>query len=160
MVEGAITDGRSIWGWGLTWKHIDAKNVLRKPTSKSNGEQTSENDLNLLPDVVRELPSRELGPIVIEERSRLPWRPNHFSRTFRKIARAAGLPDDVWNMDSRAGSVTEGFGAGAAPVDVMRTATHTQMKTTMLYDRDDIGHTSRVHQLRAAKRQNSVGDKT
>jgi hypothetical protein len=37
-----------------------------------------------------------------------------YARWFRQIARAAGIPDDVWNMDSRAGGATEADEAGAA----------------------------------------------
>jgi len=34
------------------------------------------------------------------------------SRWFRQIARAACIPDEVWNMDSRAGGATEADEAG------------------------------------------------
>lgn len=153
-IEGAITSGNSVWSWGLMWNHIDPRFILRKPTSKSNGTEVAEHDLRLLPDVLQELgTARGVGPVVIDERSGLPWKANHFSRTFRKIARSCGWPDEVWNMDSRAGAVTEGFAAGAEPIDMMRTATHTQLSTTLLYNRDRIGHTSRVHELRAKSRQ-------
>jgi hypothetical protein len=90
---------------------------------------------------------------VIEERSRKPWTPSHFSRQFRKIARAAGWPDNVWNMDSRAGAVSEAFEAGAQAEDVMRAATHTQMSTTMGYNRGAVVQSSRVAELRQIKRQ-------
>ncbi|MCJ2032061.1 hypothetical protein MKK50_22075 [Methylobacterium sp. J-043] len=106
------------------------------------------------PDVRQELGTvRSVGPVVLDERSGLPWKANHFSRTLRKIARSCGWPDVVWNMDSRAGAVTEGFAAGAEPTDMMPTATQTQLPTTLLYNRDRIGPTSRVHKLRAKSRQ-------
>ena len=38
---------------------------------------------------------------------RLPWRERHYATKFREIARAAGMPDDVWSMDMRAGGATE-----------------------------------------------------
>jgi hypothetical protein len=152
-IEGAITDGPWVWEWGLTWNHIDASMRLAKPTSKSNGSEVAEHDLRNYPDLIAELPARGVGPIVLDERSRLPWKKAHFSRTFRKIARIAGWPDNVWNMDSRAGAVSEAFEAGAEPADVMRTATHTQMSTTMLYNRGSIVQSSRVAALRAARRK-------
>ena len=100
-------------------------------------------DLRLLPDVRPELgTARSVGLVVLNERSGLPWKANHFSRTLRKIARSCGRPDVVWNMDSRAGAVTEGFAAGAEPTDMMPTATHTQLSTTLLFKRDRIGPTS------------------
>lgn len=73
--------------------------------------------------------------MVVDERTGKPWIKSHFPRTFRKIARAAGWPDDVWNMDSRAGAASEAFEAGAEPADVMKAATHTQLSTTMGYNR-------------------------
>lgn len=152
-IEGAITDGALVWAWGLTWSHIDANQRLAKPTSKSNGSEVAEHDLRSYPDIIAELPPRAIGPLVLDERSGLPWKKAHFSRTFRKIARSAGWPDAVWNMDSRAGAVSEAFEAGAEPADVMRTATHTQMSTTMLYNRGSIVQSSRVAELRAARRK-------
>jgi hypothetical protein len=154
-IEGAITNGSSVWEWGLTWSHIDQYLRLSKPTSKSNGSESAEHDLKHYPDVIAELPPRGVGPVVLNENTRLPWTPGHFSRTFRKIARAAGWPDEVWNMDSRAGAVSEAFEAGAEPADVMRTATHTQMSTTMLYNRGAVVQSSRVAALRAARRKGS-----
>lgn len=154
-ILGAITDGAWVWDWGLTWSHIDAGMILRKPTSKSNGTEIAEHDLRIYADVMAELPARGVGPLIIDERSGLPWKKAHFSRTFRKIARSAGWPDAVWNMDSRAGAVSEAFEAGAEPADVMRTATHTQMSTTMLYNRGAVVQSSRVAELRAARRKRS-----
>ena len=70
-------------------------------------------------------------------------------------------------MDSRAGAVSEAFEAGAAPADVMKAATHTQMSTTMGYNRGGIVQSGRVAELRIAKRNaartgggNSDGNKT
>lgn len=151
-----IMDGEWRWEWGLTWTHIDQAMVLTKPTSKSNGSEAAEHDLKKYPDVIAELArvpaEKRVGPVVLDEGSGKPWRPSHFSRTFRKIARTAGWPDDVWNMDSRAGAVSEAFEAGAAAEDVMKTATHTQMSTTMGYNRGKIVQTSRVAELRQARR--------
>ena len=152
-IEGAITGGAWIWEWGLTWSHIDAHLRLAKPTSKSNGSEVAEHDLRHYPDVLAELPPRGVGPLILDERSGLPWKKAHFSRTFRKIARAAGWPDAVWNMDSRAGAVSEAFEAGAEPADVMRAATHTQISTTMLYNRGSVVQSGRVAVLRAARRK-------
>lgn len=43
------------------------------------------------------------GPVIISEKTQRPYRANHFRRTWRKIARAAGIPDDVRNVDSGRG---------------------------------------------------------
>lgn len=64
-----------------------------------------------------------------------------------------GGPDAIWNLDSRAGAVSETFEAGAEPADVMRTATHTRIPTTMLYNRGSVAQTGRVAELCAARRK-------
>ncbi|MCP1548490.1 MULTISPECIES: hypothetical protein [Methylorubrum] len=100
-------------------------------------------ELRLLPDVRQQLgTARSVGSIVLDERSGLPWKANHFSRTLQKIARSCGRPGVVCNIDSRAGAITEGFAAGAEPTDMMPTATQTPLPTTLLYNRDWIGPTS------------------
>lgn len=76
-------------------------------------------------------------------------------QAFRKIARKAGWPDDAWNMDSRAGAVSEAFEAGAQAGDVMKAASHPQLSTTMRYNRGKIVQASRVAQLRVARRLKS-----
>ena len=40
--------------------------------------------------------------------------------------------------NGRAGAVSESFEAGAEPADIMKTATHTQMSTTMIYNRGGV----------------------
>lgn len=152
-----ICDGDKRWQWGMTWDQIDSLLILRKATSKSNGEEMAEHDLKLHPEIAVALAaipkSEKIGPVIIEERSGMPWRRPNFSRRFREIARTAGWPDHIWNMDSRAGAISESFEAGASAPDVMKTATHTQLSTTMGYNRGAIVQTSRVTELRHARRE-------
>jgi hypothetical protein len=155
-----VDRGAGGWQWGLCWQHIDEHSILRKPTSKSNGEEVAEHDLKLHPDLLALLPSRGVGPIVLDERTGKPWSKSHFSRTFRRIARSAGWPDELWNMDSRAGAVSEAFESGAEPADVMKAATHTQLSTTLGYNRGGLVQSARVAQLRNMRRnqlQNTGG---
>jgi len=74
--KDGIVAGNKRWQWGLTWDQIDRNHVLRKPTSKSNGEEWAEHDLRQYPDVIAELnriPKHErVGPVVVDESSRLP----------------------------------------------------------------------------------------
>ena len=108
-----VTDGASRWQMGLTWAHIDADMVLRKPTSKSNGTKVAIHDLKGYPELLAEIAAiskdRRIGPVVLDEGSGKPWRRSHFSRTFRKIATMAGWPKDSWNMDFRAGGILGGL---------------------------------------------------
>jgi len=153
-----ITRHGKRWQLGLTWDQIDSDWVMRKPTSKSNGGVAAEQPIADYPDTLNELQriprERRIGPVVLDEASGKPYTASHFSRLFRKIADKAGWPKELYNMDSRAGAVSEAIAAGAVPEDVMRAATHQQLSTTMIYNRETIEQSSRVAQLRVAKRKN------
>ncbi|MFG1410333.1 integrase [Xanthobacter sp. VTT E-85241] len=158
-----IMDAGSRWANGVLWgDHIDKDWVLRKPTSKSNFDEVAVHDLKLHPDVLAEFEDvkreERIGPVIINEHTGKPYRRREFARVFRSIARAAGWPDDLWNRDTKAGAVSEAFEAGSEAADVMKVATHTQMSTTMLYNRGAIEQTSRVAKLRVAGR-NTPGTK-
>jgi hypothetical protein len=152
-----IMDGQWRWQWGLTWDQIDRDWLLRKPTSKSNGREVAEHDIKRSPELLALLQSvpleSRIGPIVIDEGAKRPYRASFFSRTFRKIATEAGWPADVRSMDSRAGMVTEALAAGAQDTDVMAAATHTQLTTTLGYRRSKFEQTGRVADLRAERRK-------
>ena len=145
------------WADGLTFEHITGT-VLRKKTSKTG--KVVEHDLAQLPDTLAELeripPLRRIGPLVLNEETGLPYKRRVYTKWFRTIARAAGIPDDVWSMDARAGAVTEALDAGAQPMDVMNAAGHTQLSTTQGYDRGMLKKTSRVAQLRVASRKRTI----
>jgi hypothetical protein len=145
------------WQFGLTWDQIDPAWLLTKPTSKSNGKTCAEHDLKLYPDALAELqripPERRVGPVVISEKTGLPYRDYQFLDAWHSLARPAGIPPGVRNMDARAGAVSEAFEAGAQAEDVMKAATHTQMSTTMGYNRGSVVQSSRVAELRMKRRK-------
>jgi hypothetical protein len=141
------------WTSGLLWgEHVKADWRLEKPTSKSNFSEVAEFDLRLLPTVMAELgvvaPTSRIGPVVLDERTGRPYRQREFARRFREVARAAGVPDNIWNMDARAGAVTDAYDKGASTKDAMALGTHTQFATSRRYSRNRIGATSRVAILR------------
>ena len=68
-----------------------------------------------------------------QERACLPVRARSYGNWFRDIARAAGIPDAVWNMDARAGGATEADEAGAALEAIQGALTHTNKVTTLRY---------------------------
>lgn len=156
---GVVRDGKR-WQWGLCWgDHLSASLMLAKPTSKSNGETIVEHNLALYEEVVAEFAdvADRVGPVIKDETTGLPYSQRNFSKRYRVIARAAGIPDNVWNMDARAGAVSESYDAGAQAFDVMRSAGHTEMKTSQRYDRDDIEKTTRVAALRIEYRGRKKG---
>jgi hypothetical protein len=68
-------------------------------------------------------------------------------------ARASGIPDHIWNMDARAGGISEADDAGA-DLDAIRSAAgHTQTSTTARYVRGTIGKSREVAKLRQAHRK-------
>lgn len=153
-----IRCGKRVWRDGLTWAHIDAHGVLRKLVSKTAKTSACEavHRIADYPDLVAELnripPDRRVGPIVINERTGLPYTPEQCRYNFRLIARGAGIPDVIWGMDARAFAVTEAYEAGATTEEAMALATHTQSATSRKYLRDMIEQSSRTARLRVKSR--------
>jgi hypothetical protein len=145
--------GGEQWTSGLLWgEHVKPDWRLEKATSKSNFSEVAEFDLRLLPTVMAELarvpPTSRIGPVILDERTGKPYRQREFARRFREVARAAGVPDEIWNMDARAGAVTDAYDKGAKPTDAMDLGTHTQLATNRRYARNRLAATSRVAILR------------
>ncbi len=80
----------------------------------------------------------------------LPVRRDMYARWFRQIARAAGIPDDVWNMDARAGGATEADEAGAALDAIRGSMAHATDSMTLRYIRQGGRGKSGRSQRRAA----------
>ena len=152
--EWEKTDGGRRWARGLLWgEHVKTDlSLLSKPTSKSNGAETAEHDLRLIPlayaEVARIQMASRIGPVVRDQRSGLPFVQREFAKRFREIARAAGVPDTVWSMDARSGAITEAHEAGASLEDSMAAATHTEVSTNLGYRRTKIEASNRVARAR------------
>jgi hypothetical protein len=80
---------------------------------KSNGTQSAEHDLKkcteLMIELLRVSEDSRVGPVGIDERGGRPYLSNHFRQLFRRIKDAVGWSKDLWNMDLRAGAVSEAF---------------------------------------------------
>jgi hypothetical protein len=76
----------------------------------------------------------------------------------RKDYKAAGIPEDVWNRDTRAGGVTEADMAGTKPDDRRKIAGHAKEATTEIYERDVLEAHRRVMQARRGNREKSGTD--
>ena len=67
-------------------------------------------DLGLCPMVMEELtripPESRNGPLIVDERSRLPYVYDTFKDAWRRDFKAASLPAKLWNRDFRAGAST------------------------------------------------------
>lgn len=177
-----VLAGASKWMVGLRWQEIDANLILRHTTSKRQkdievdlklapmvmeelryaaqrktwGEMGAkailESDIPALPVAVSRSDLPASGPVIVSEIHALPWQAYEFRRQWRRLARMAGIPDHVFNMDSRAGGITEATNAGAELEDVRHAATHSQISMTARYSRGAAEKVAKVMQLRVAGR--------
>lgn len=153
-MEGGIVHRDTRWVNGLVWSDIDANMVLRKVHTKTGFEV--EHDLRLHPlaleEVARVPAEKRVGPMILAETTGEPYKHRKFTERWRKIADKAGIPRNIWNMDARAGAITEAYDLGAAETDVMKSAGHKNRQTSARYNRGTIKQTSRVASLRMQKR--------
>jgi len=155
-VSGIVLNGRP-WANGLLWSDISADLLLRKATPKTGA--FAAHDLKVCPLVLRCLElvptDRRGGPAIIDETAGRPYAESADGREWRLVTRVAGIPDRVWNMDARAGAITEAEDAGA-DLDLIRaSAAHAQTSTTSRYTRGAVGKSRKGAELqidyRAAK---------
>jgi len=142
------------WANGLLWQHI-RDYVLVKDTTKTGQEAAI--DFKLYPLALAELqrvPLEErVGRVIQDSRSGQPFKERRFEKNWRIVARAAGIPDNVMNRDSRAGGVTEGSDAGADLEHLRHHASHSSTVTTARYSRKTLTKTRAVARLRVAHRE-------
>ncbi|MEM8652963.1 MAG: integrase, partial [Pseudomonadota bacterium] len=75
------------------------------------------------------------------------------ARDWRRIARLAGVPDNIWSMDTRAGSISEAEEVAGLEA-ARKLAAHSNSKTTLGYVRnDDLENNRKVSVLRAKRRK-------
>jgi hypothetical protein len=157
--EAGIRFGKKVWRDGLTWAHIDTNGIVRKLISKTafTSGLVAVHAIADYPDLVAELAlipeSRRIGPIVIHHRTGLPPTEAQCRRYFRVIARKAGLPDNLWQMDARAGAVTEAYEAEATTEEAMALGTHSESKTSRGYLRDLTEQSHRAAVKRVSSRR-------
>ena len=152
---GRLTRNRRVWEDGLRWDHLDRAMVLRFVTTKR--DFAVEIDLSLYPlaraEIERVPIEWRIGPMIVDERSGLPYADKAYAKLWRAVATAAGLPKTVWNRDSRSGGITEGRNAGADFADLAKQAAHSDPGfTARVYSRDPLEAARRVARLRAVGR--------
>jgi hypothetical protein len=113
--ESDVFEGEQKWLRGMLWSEIDRNLVLRHPASR--GGQLIEVRLSDAKMVMTEFaklgPQERTGPVIINEKTGYPYVPFDFRRLWRLAATAAGVPENVFNKDSRADLV---FRSRRAPV--------------------------------------------
>ena len=104
-VENTMYFGAEMWIGFFTWERIPGWR-WRLKTSKSKYRAAAEFDLanySLLFPLLESVPHAERTGAVVKGEHGMPIRERSYRKWFREIARAAGIPDSVWSMDSRAG---------------------------------------------------------
>ncbi|MBA4220242.1 MAG: integrase [Methylobacterium sp.] len=161
---GIVLRGRRGKGWrrwsnGLTWADLGPDMIVRKATTKTSA--LVGHDLKVYPSVM-ELISRvpaekRVGPLIVDETAGRPYAEFAYARDWRVIARSAGIPDTVWNMDARAGAITEAEDAGTDIETIRGGVGHTQATTTVRYSRGAVGKSRAIATSRNAHRTGKNG---
>jgi len=116
-------------------------------------------DLAAALDVERErqklMEIRPIGVVVFEGTS-LPWQETTFRHEVRRIARKAGIPDDLQFRDLRATAMTELADAGADVIDMSTHSTHKTMEMARRYARPTAAQFDRAASKRVAARKNKT----
>jgi hypothetical protein len=150
----SIISGTRKW-IGPLWGSIGPDMVLTLTPTKT--EKTTRArvkvDLTKCPLVMECLagiaPEKRGGPLVISDRTGLPFWPREFDGLWRRVTKAAGLRPTLWNRDLRAGGLTEASMAGASSDDRAKLAAHSKRMTQATYDRDILISSDRVAEARA-----------
>lgn len=128
--------GNFKWVGGLLADNLSADRVLTHTTSKKG--KTISIPLADCPLIDQEWASLpKSGPLIIDPRTGRPFQPWNYVGLWRKYADKAGVPREVFQMDTRAGRITGMLASGVNPNDVRLFATHSQLSTTMGYARGD-----------------------
>jgi hypothetical protein len=94
------------------------------------------------------------GPIARQPNG-LPWPDRQsFSKAWREIATAAGIPKSVWNMDNRASGITEASEAGVSDDDIKKQTGHADIEILgTVYKRRGGAASKRSHEMRRKSRE-------
>jgi hypothetical protein len=153
IAEGEEASGIRL-GRRLTRADLSADFEIYKLTTKTGAVAAHDLKLcSLIMKIVAMVPAdRRVGPLIVDEIAGRPYAEHAYAREWRIVARAAGVPAGIWNMDARAGGISEADDAGAALDDIRSQAAHAQASTTARYVRGTIGKSRKVAQLRTAHR--------
>lgn len=127
-------DGSEKWVRGITREEVDTDMVLTHKTSKRG--QVLSFPLGKCPSIEEEWFSAPAsGPLILDDETGLPYEAWKFRREWRRLATEAGVPKNVWNMDSRSGRITMILASGATLEDARKLAGHENQNTTSRYSR-------------------------
>lgn len=130
---------RDEWRDGWVWEGISPEWIITYYQTKK-GRVLREYDLKVVQQLLgmmQETPKEQRhGPIIICEQTGEPWIKRRYQEKFREIARAAGVPDEVFSMDMRSGGATEADGAGVSDRELQDAGGWKDQKMLVVYRRD------------------------
>lgn len=101
------------WGDGWQWEGISSDWIISYYQTKK-GRVLREFDLKPVQRLLGLLQwtpkGARQGPVIICETTDEPWIKRRYQEVFRRVARAAGVPDEIYSMDMRSGGATEADG--------------------------------------------------
>lgn len=147
------------WADGLTWDMVDLQaGTIRKLISKTerSDAEPMEWDIGGIPDLMDRLNAipieQRVGPVV-RRKNGLHFTKETYTTIFRACRTAAGVSDEVKNMDTRAGAINHAKRAGATPIQLQHQANHADLKTTTRYIREKSDSASQVIEMRTRAKQ-------
>ena len=129
-----VVVGNKFWR-GITMDMLKLGDQLVVQTSKT-GQPVMHAiaSCQLVVDCLRRIESSD-GPVA-RQANGLPWSDHQaYGKEWRKIATAAGIPKNVWNMDSRASGISEASEAGVSDDDITKQAGNSDEVMKRVYKR-------------------------
>lgn len=156
--EGGIIRNGKRWQDGLTWDMLDPDltrmTKLISKTRKSLPEPY-EFDLRSVPEIRERLlnarPLAAVGPVILAKKGGLPYTVTGWSHAWGRLRKKAGIPENIWMMDLRAGAMTEAKNLGADPYMLRDAAQHKEVSTTDKYSRGRSEGANTVVKLRQGR---------
>lgn len=163
-VRGQYIDGQ--WVDGITWGMFDQDicgfdKVISK-TAKSLPE-AYHFDITVVPGLRQRLLEMRAAlhphwlqphmPLALSIKTGKAYTPSGWTQAWATLRKAAGVPKDVWCMDTRAGAITDAAQIpGITPSQLRNAAQHKDAATTGRYIRDRSFDANRIVELRAARK--------
>jgi hypothetical protein len=122
---GDVVVGEKYWR-GMTIEMIRLDDVLKIRTSKTGKPVVHAlSSCHLIVECLAKIGKNPTAGPVARRTDGRPWPDRKsFGTAWREIARAAKIPDNVWNMDNRASAITEASEAGVRDDDIIKQTGH------------------------------------
>jgi len=153
--EGDVIIGEKYWR-GMTMEMIRLGDTLVVQTSKTGKPVVHAlASCQLVVECLEKIGKSVTDGPVARQADGSPWRDRQsFSKAWREIARAAGIPENVWNMDNRASGITEASEAGVPDDDIIKQSGHPQKEIMQdVYKRGGAAVSERSHAARQKYRK-------